>query len=142
LILEIEEKVRNSEENVRSKLDGKNKILLKQRLQRIIENFRIKKSTLPNCVAQISSVIDVYIEESKFFFEDDSKKDKFSKEIHSIKEDLFGLNENYEELLQRIQPSLSQVIELLNENSNISIAFFAEINDVINDRESSLSTRA
>lgn len=136
LVLEIEQIVNKSEESVRLKLNDKVQLSLQPRLERITDNFRSKKTTLNNCLAQVSSGIKVYIEDSKKCFVDDTQKDEFSNSIESLKENFFGLDEKYEGLIHRLQPNLTQVIELLNEDSKISIAFFNEIKEVIKDENS------
>lgn len=136
LILEIEQIVNKSEESMRLKLNDKVQLSLQPRLERITDNFRSKKTTLNNCLAQVSSGINVYIEDSKKCFVDDTQKDEFSNSIESLKEDFFGPGEKYEELIHRLQPNLTQVIELLNEDSKISISFFDEIKEVIKDENS------
>ena len=136
LISEINKIVKKSEESVCLKLNDKVQLSLQPRLERITDNFRSKKTTLNNCLAQVSSGINVYIEDSKKCFGDDTQKDEFSNSIESLKEDIFGLDEKYGELMHRLQPNLTQVIELLNEDSKISIAFFDEIKEVIKDKNS------
>lgn len=136
LVLEIKQIVKNSEESVRSKLNDKVKLSLEPRLERIIDNFRSKKTTLNNCLAQVINGINVYIEDSKKCFVDDTQKAEFSNSIESLKEDILGMDEKYEELIHRIQPNLTQVIELLNEDSKIFVAFFDEIKEVIKDESS------
>lgn len=91
LVLEIEQIVKKSEESVPLKLNDKIQ-LLQQRLERIVDNFRSKKTTLNNCLAQVSSGINVYIEDSKKCSVDDVQKDEFSNSIESLKEDILGLD--------------------------------------------------
>nr|MBA2750518.1 hypothetical protein [Tatlockia sp.] len=135
LVLEIKQIVKKSEESVPLKLNDKIQ-LLQQKLERIIDNFRSKKTTLNNCLAQVSSAIDVYIKDSKTCFVDDTQKDEFSNSIESLKADILGVDDNYKELIHRLQPTLTQVVELLNEDSKISRAFFDEIREVIKDENS------
>ncbi|MBW4445268.1 MAG: hypothetical protein KME10_29685 [Plectolyngbya sp. WJT66-NPBG17] len=137
LIQGIEAIVEATDPTISPKLIDKLNLDLKQYFERVINNFRNRKITSLTCVAQLSTAIDAFVADAKACFGDNVHSDAFANAVNTIKVDVFG-SDDYEELLNRVQPSLPQVIELLELNSDISKAFFRELEQVRSDPNSAI----
>ncbi len=104
------------EETALSFLTGFKK--LESKFDKIFESFQNGKATLETTIQRLQVALEAYSETCKNYLKDSSSQseEEFIQTIQSIKEDVFY---NSNELLERLKPSLTKIVELLDENSKI-----------------------
>ena len=110
---------------------------LKSNLEKIFRYYRESKTTLLNSISRVGVELDKYIEASKAHFTDAEAKSKqqFIDGIGDIKQDLFLTSNNPQEfLIQRLQPGLTEIIDLLDKGG----AAYLEAHDTSQDPNSEI----
>lgn len=107
---------------------------LESKFNKIFESFQNGKATLETTIQRLQGALEAYSETCKNYLKDSSpSEEEFIQAIQSIKEDVFY---NSNELLERLKPSLTRIVELLDENSNI----YTEIQEESRNIENPINT--
>lgn len=91
-------------------------IYLESNLETIFRAYRENRNTLLNSISRIGAGLDKYIEASKTHFTDAEEKSKqqFIDGMAALKQDIFiEANNPHEFLIKRLQPGLTEIIDLL-----------------------------
>jgi hypothetical protein len=122
-------------EETRSKLESELKNLDKN-TEKIFINFKTNKSTLINSINRMQEELDKYIEyidnSEDYFTEAEAKsKKQFIQELKSLKKDLFFKSD---ELIERLQPRLTEIVNILDTGGQI----YKELKEDIENQNSEL----
>lgn len=98
---------------------------LEKNLDKVFLYFQNDKLTLLNSVKRLIDELDKYIEDSQTYFteaEANSKKE-FIENLTFLKKDIFANPDNPEELIERVKPGLTEIINIL-ENGHTAFQGF------------------
>jgi len=94
---------------------------LEKNIDKVFIYFQNDKLTLLNSLKRLIDEIDRYIENSKIYFSDVEvySQKEFIENMTYLKQDIFVNPDNPQELIQRVQPGLTEIINIL-ENGHIA----------------------
>ncbi len=108
---------------------------LGRRIDNIFLYFNTNKMTLMSSILQIESALEKYIITSETYFspEEKNSKEQFVEEIMALKQYIFT---SHDELLKRLKPSLTEIINILRKGEQA----YKEVKDTIQDKNSEVYT--
>jgi gas vesicle protein len=106
---------------------------LKKNLDKILINFQNNKFTLIDSLDRMGDELGIYIENSEIHFTDyeSNSRKEFINAATSLKQDLFI---NKGELIKRLEPSLTQIVDILDKGGNL----YKEFRESTEDKTSEL----
>jgi hypothetical protein len=110
---------------------------LETRCAKILNNFKEKRINLVSAISLLKTEIEK-LNTPSLFDTDSVNQTEFEDELAAIIHDVFGSDAHHSELIARIRPDLSKVMEVIQQNGAIFDALHQEIERVEQDKDSPL----